>query len=806
MNDLRSKLGYSVGSPWENSPYNLINTPNGSITMTNTKKPLKAFDANTGKFLANMKPGYNYNFNTNKVLEIPIHQEGGWNINKLFRNKKKQAIIDNQFGIYSGIYDYNGKVNYRPTSDEVFKNMAEFMKNNMPPEADRPSNNYRSQWQHTSFDIPKPYVNNFAQLGGYLQEGGDYYDPTQDQQKGMPIVPIMMNNQQVGGTGAQQTPYNTPPIQPGIQQDNTKTITKRGFSAPWFKSIAAVNFGLSAFANSVEEGRQSAWNQQQMNNPLFNGSYSFAQNDYGVNPYEQTGQLKHFQKGGRKPITVTNPNDSRLKAYSDSLTLHNAGELAYNNYKLFNYKSNGQERMTFNNWNNHVEPRVDPKISKSIKNLISLNHGFPQPTNVVPVVIYDENKFIGNGAINRFKKPVQPIMYKKPEISYPIHNLQPAVKGNIKITSPQQVQIPEPTGQPVYGPSNGLVGYQTKNGFQPTLRRDHLAKNNQADIDLLNNSEALQKYISSNPRYQYGGYPMARKMKNVNIYNYGVPQQPQLDDPMNSLTGMIGQPASEQGANFNSIVSNMQNGYYQKGGKFNAYDFLYGDDEEEQKSVEASKEKIKAKTRITEENVDQLSILGLSPEDIVNSVNSYKNYQNRNKNRFENINYNSVSNVSSTEAINKVKDYYSSQGYDKSFIAGVLGNIHAESNGNPIAQESGGSGFGLFQHTGPRRKQLFNWAKQNEYDPSDPITQAKFAETEPSFQKAHKQSIGKTAGEAASIFENIFEKPGIKRSKLRIGAANSFYNSFKKGGTYVVDFATMRELQSKGIKFKLLNS
>lgn len=296
MNDLRSKLGYGVGSPWENAPYNLINTNQGKITMSNTKKRLKAYDAKTGKFLSDLIPGNEYQFPTNQILEIPAYQEGGWNINKLFKNKNKQPIVQNQFGIYSGIVDYNGKVNYNPTSDEVIKNMAEFMKNNLPPESSRPSNNYRPQWQHYSFDIPRPYVNNFAQLGGYLQEGGDY-DPTQDQQKGMSIVPIKVNDQIVGGTGAQQTYYNTQP-QPSVQPQN-KTITTRGFSPAWFKGVAAVNFGLSAFANSVEEGRQAAWNQKQMNNPLFNGSYSFAQNDYGVNPYEQTGQIKKYQKGGK---------------------------------------------------------------------------------------------------------------------------------------------------------------------------------------------------------------------------------------------------------------------------------------------------------------------------------------------------------------------------------------------------------------------------------------------------------------------------------------------------------------------------
>lgn len=75
--DMRSLLGYSSNSPWRNAPYNLINTPSGKITMANTKKRLKAFDAKTGKFLSNLEPGEEYQFGTDKILEMPAYQIGG---------------------------------------------------------------------------------------------------------------------------------------------------------------------------------------------------------------------------------------------------------------------------------------------------------------------------------------------------------------------------------------------------------------------------------------------------------------------------------------------------------------------------------------------------------------------------------------------------------------------------------------------------------------------------------------------------------------------------------------------------------
>ena len=77
MSDLRSLMGYSKGSPWENAPYNLIKTSDGRITMANTKKKLKAYDAKTGKFLSDLEPGKEYKFNVKNILEIPSYQKGG---------------------------------------------------------------------------------------------------------------------------------------------------------------------------------------------------------------------------------------------------------------------------------------------------------------------------------------------------------------------------------------------------------------------------------------------------------------------------------------------------------------------------------------------------------------------------------------------------------------------------------------------------------------------------------------------------------------------------------------------------------
>jgi hypothetical protein len=69
-------------------------------------------------------------------------------------------------------------------------------------------------------------------------------------------------------------------------------------------------------------------------------------------------------------------------------------------------------------------------------------------------------------------------------------------------------------------------------------------------------------------RMQFGGqtfFGNPRKIKNLTINQLPFPQ---LSDPMNALTGMLGQQPSEQGADFNEIVKNMQQGIYKKGGKW----------------------------------------------------------------------------------------------------------------------------------------------------------------------------------------------------------------------------------------------
>lgn len=153
-------------------------------------------------------------------------------------------------------------------------------------------------------DCPEGYMKD--QSGNCVEDFG--FNISQYLKKGTPIVQNKnVNGQIVGGTNALQPTTENPVGGVNMQ-------LKRAFGTPNIPNIIGTNllsFGLSTFANSMEQGRQKAFMLKQMNDPNFNGSYSNAQNDYGVDPYEQTGQLRQtFQRGGSfNPISFLYDED-----------------------------------------------------------------------------------------------------------------------------------------------------------------------------------------------------------------------------------------------------------------------------------------------------------------------------------------------------------------------------------------------------------------------------------------------------------------------------------------------------------------
>lgn len=76
-----STKGYKRNSPDKDNSYNII--PSGDITMEDVDFPVLGIDNKGNKKM--MKPGKNYKFPGNIVLEIPMKKQSLYN--KLFNKK-----------------------------------------------------------------------------------------------------------------------------------------------------------------------------------------------------------------------------------------------------------------------------------------------------------------------------------------------------------------------------------------------------------------------------------------------------------------------------------------------------------------------------------------------------------------------------------------------------------------------------------------------------------------------------------------------------------------------------------------------
>lgn len=73
---------------------------------------------------------------------------------------RKDKELPTQYGIYSGIVNEKGAKD-NPTETESIINMANYMKNNNPPESTSPSNVYRRKFSHLgiAYDRKKKLTN-----------------------------------------------------------------------------------------------------------------------------------------------------------------------------------------------------------------------------------------------------------------------------------------------------------------------------------------------------------------------------------------------------------------------------------------------------------------------------------------------------------------------------------------------------------------------------------------------------------------------------------------------------------------------
>lgn len=118
-------------------------------------------------------------------------------------------------------------------------------------------------------------------------------------------------------------------------------------------------------------------------------------------------------------------------------------------------------------------------------------------------------------------------------------------------------------------------------------------------------------------------------------------------------------------------------------------------------------------------------------------------------------------------------------GWSPVVAAGMVGNAWHESGGKTAVWGDSGKSFGLFQHSGPRRKALAEYATQRGRPADDIDLQIEFLNHElmtDYSNVADQLRKAKTPQEATQIFSSGYERPGKPMMGSRIAAAKRAYS------------------------------
>jgi hypothetical protein len=148
--------------------------------------------------------------------------------------------------------------------------------------------------------------------------------------------------------------------------------------------------------------------------------------------------------GERIPIVVNNPNDPRLRAYNDSNTLYGVTSLAK---KFLATKPTMEQWIDYAN-NENVD------VTKAWNRLKKVNNKYPEPLKKEPVFLNSTTTGKKEeGALNYYKKPVQPYVYEK---------AKPVIKQN----TPQSIANQTSDFQPDMVQTNNTPNYDKTKLYQ----------------------------------------------------------------------------------------------------------------------------------------------------------------------------------------------------------------------------------------------------------------------------------------------------------------------------------------------------
>lgn len=136
----------------------------------------------------------------------------------------------------------------------------------------------------------------------------------------------------------------------------------------------------------------------------------------------------------------------------------------------------------------------------------------------------------------------------------------------------------------------------------------------------------------------------------------------------------------------------------------------------------------------------------------------------------------------------QIMDYFVEKGLTPQQAAGITGNLQRESRLDPgITEGGGGGGYGLAQWTGERRQELSSFAASEGKPVSDLKVQLDFLwkemnSSENGALQAFKADPNMSAAEAAKVFCEKFERPGVVAMNDRTSGAEQFFAAYRNGG------------------------
>jgi hypothetical protein len=175
-------------------------------------------------------------------------------------------------------------------------------------------------------------------------------------------------------------------------------------------------------------------------------------------------------KGPIKPIYTSNPKDPRIKAYNDSMTLYktskqhvdqlkkikSVSELSYKNMsaarkkEINSMKDKGQQAYEdLTRYNKGRVPEAERVITRALPASVRVTkkNSIGIPTEIE----FDKGERLG---ASQFKKPVQPVVYKKPDKPTENLNTKKTVSKNTtkkiaKVAAPKATVKAKPVSKPV---------------------------------------------------------------------------------------------------------------------------------------------------------------------------------------------------------------------------------------------------------------------------------------------------------------------------------------------------------------------